>query len=146
MLRCASPIRTSKVKPRASAAEPDSELYRQAERQARLNLLNFFAKDRKDVQLSLSGVRLLYHYAQGTMRRVVCFVPKRGVTVEARQAQMPDLAPLAPLNPQQPLPEPSPLAPLDLQQPLPPAVPLKGEGGLALPKPAPMLPPAPVLP
>ena len=60
-------------------AETDSELYQEAVLDAKSNLRKYLAKRTKAETFQLSGVRKLYEYKDGKMRRVVLFVAKGSV-------------------------------------------------------------------
>lgn len=63
-------------------AETDSELYQEARLDAKGNLLKYLKKERPACEATLSGVRVMYQYADGKMRYVVCFVPKTSVLIK----------------------------------------------------------------
>ena len=62
-------------------AEKDSELYQEAELNAKKNLLAFLSKGKSEVEVRISRGRKLYQFAEGNIRRVVCFVDKKDVSV-----------------------------------------------------------------
>lgn len=62
-------------------SELDSELYEEAEIQAKQNFYEYFRKNDPHVKVEVSGGRKLYQYAEGNMRYVVLGVPKDGVKV-----------------------------------------------------------------
>lgn len=62
-------------------AEKDSELYQEAELNAKKNLLAFLSKGESEVEVRISRGRKLYQFAEGNIRRVVCFVDKKDVSV-----------------------------------------------------------------
>ena len=69
--------------------EQDSELYEEAEVQAKLNFYSFFQNKAKNpaVKVEVSTARKLYQFVDGKMYYVVLGVPKSGVTVSAPVAK-----------------------------------------------------------
>ena len=67
-------------------AEGDSELYQEAVLNAKNNLRKYLVKRMKADAFQLSGVRKLYEYPEGKMRRVVLFVGKEAISACSAQA------------------------------------------------------------
>ena len=62
-----------------SMSEKDSELYQEAELEAKKNLLTFFSDRKPGYEAIIRGGRKIYEYPDGNMRRVVFFVKKDSV-------------------------------------------------------------------
>lgn len=63
-------------------AESNADLYREASLDARGNLIRHLKKGVDGtVEIRLSGMRKIYEYSEGKIRRVVCFVAERNVSV-----------------------------------------------------------------
>lgn len=65
--------------------ESDANLFREASLDAKKNLYNFLVKDDRSLEVQMSGARKLYEFVESKMRRVVFFVRKDRVSVNARQ-------------------------------------------------------------
>ncbi len=61
-------------------SESDSELYREALADAKVNLSAFFAQKVPGKTLTLRAVRTLYAFPEGKLRRVVCFVAEGDIS------------------------------------------------------------------
>lgn len=70
--------------------EVESELYEEAEVQAKCHLYNHFSKDNPAVRVSAEGARRMYQFAESEFRYVVVGVPKSGVTVTVSPAPVAD--------------------------------------------------------
>lgn len=88
-------------------AESDAELYREASLDARRNLIRFLKKGLDGtVEIRLSGMRKLYEYPEGKIRRVICFVEDGNVSV----VELPEVGKGVPAVKQQIIAEHAPLA------------------------------------
>lgn len=69
--------------------EQDSELYEEAEVQAKLNFYSYFQEKEKNpsVKVGVATARKLYQFAEGKMYYVVLGVPKSGVSVSVPVAK-----------------------------------------------------------
>ena len=69
--------------------EQDSELYEEAEVQAKLNFYSYFQKKEKNpaVKVGVATARKLYQFTEGKMYYVVLGVPKSGVSVSVPVAK-----------------------------------------------------------
>ena len=68
--------------------ETDSELFQEAEIQAKTNFYEYFVKREKttSVNVTVNGARRMYEFADGAMRYVVMGAPKAAVQVSVPQA------------------------------------------------------------
>ncbi|MBQ6102432.1 MAG: hypothetical protein IJL06_02050, partial [Kiritimatiellae bacterium] len=62
-------------------AESDAELYEEATLDAKARFYETMSGGDASRSVSLSGLRVAYRWAEGSMRRVVCVVPRRNVKV-----------------------------------------------------------------
>ena len=71
-------------------AETDAELYQEARLDAKGNLLRYLKKERPSCEISMSGEMVMYQYAEGNVRRVVCFVAKESVLFREKSSAIQD--------------------------------------------------------
>lgn len=79
-------------------AESDAELYQEACLDAKGNLLAYLKKSHPSCEITLSGATVMYQYAEGKMRYVVCFVPKDAVLIRKVKRGIQSAAPLKALS------------------------------------------------
>lgn len=67
-------------------SEKDSELYREAELDAKKNLYAYLVKGNACKEVVVAESRKLYQYPDGRMRRVVCFVSQKSIIIRDRMS------------------------------------------------------------
>jgi|SRR5574344_620460 hypothetical protein len=69
-------------------AESDAELFQEATLDAKKNLYKHLTKEDKTLTIRMNGVKKLYEYSEGKMRRVVLFVAQSDVEVLKRESSV----------------------------------------------------------